>query len=156
MSDLYDTDFVAWAEEQARVIRSLRHVSNALDVDHLAEEVEDLGKAELHACESALEVIFEHLIKSASGVERPQAGWLREIAAARLLLERRLTPSLPNRLNLDRRWRNGGKLARISLAEYGDPIPETPEDCPYTLDELLPDGPEIATLLARLMTPPNT
>ncbi|GEM_PF-5947827 len=45
-SDLYDTDILAWSEQQAAVLRALavRHdLPNDLDLSHVAEEIEDLG-----------------------------------------------------------------------------------------------------------------
>ena len=44
---LYDTDFYAWTQDQARKLREVR--DNRLDAEHLAEEVADLGKSELRA-----------------------------------------------------------------------------------------------------------
>jgi hypothetical protein len=40
----YDKDFCAWTEEQARLLRTGRW--QALDMTHLIEEIEDLGKRE--------------------------------------------------------------------------------------------------------------
>ena len=39
----YETDFYAWAQQQAKAIRT-KDVA-VLDIEHLAEEVEDLGRA---------------------------------------------------------------------------------------------------------------
>lgn len=40
----YETDVVAWANEQAALIRAGRF--ELLDLQHIAEEIEDVGKAE--------------------------------------------------------------------------------------------------------------
>ena len=40
----YDEDVVAWAEEQARHLRE--GCFELLDIQHLAEEIEDVGKSE--------------------------------------------------------------------------------------------------------------
>lgn len=40
----YDTDVVAWASEQARFLRAGRF--DLLDLEHLAQEIEDVGKSE--------------------------------------------------------------------------------------------------------------
>ena len=42
----YDDDFYAWTQFQAQVLRSLRTRDNRFDREHLAEEIEDLGKSE--------------------------------------------------------------------------------------------------------------
>jgi hypothetical protein len=44
---LYDDDFYAWTQEQAALLRRLPVVSNRLDAEMIAEEIEDLGKSEL-------------------------------------------------------------------------------------------------------------
>ena len=40
----YETDVVAWASEQARLIRAGRF--DLVDREHIAEEIEDVGKSE--------------------------------------------------------------------------------------------------------------
>ena len=41
MTMLYDTDYVAWAEQTAQLLRSQQF--HQLDLDHLIEEIESLG-----------------------------------------------------------------------------------------------------------------
>ena len=43
-AQLYDIDFYAWTQEQAAALREHFRGDNRLDVEHLAEEVEDLGR----------------------------------------------------------------------------------------------------------------
>ena len=47
---LYDEDFYAWTQEQAELLRRGGAGANGLDIELIAEEIEDLGKSELHAC----------------------------------------------------------------------------------------------------------
>src|SRR5262247_2845043 len=58
---LYDTDFYAWTQEQAALLRNQQ--AQALDYANLAEEVESLGKSQQQALESRLEVVLTHLLK---------------------------------------------------------------------------------------------
>ena len=44
---LYDDDFYAWTQEQAALLRRLPAVSNRLDAELIAEEIEDLGRSEV-------------------------------------------------------------------------------------------------------------
>ncbi|HEY1261848.1 MAG TPA: DUF29 family protein [Stellaceae bacterium] len=46
----YDDDFYAWTRYQAEVLRTLRTRDNRFDREHLAEEIEDLGKSEVTPC----------------------------------------------------------------------------------------------------------
>jgi hypothetical protein len=42
---LYEEDFYAWTQQQAQALRRLRVGDNDLDIEHIAEEIEDLGRA---------------------------------------------------------------------------------------------------------------
>ena len=48
----YDSDFFAWTQHQAKLLRALRRwpaeIPAELDLDRVAEEIEDLGSAELN------------------------------------------------------------------------------------------------------------
>ena len=71
----YDKDFFAWSQHQASLLRGAgihkREAPHGLDLLHLAEEIEDLGKSELRGATSLIRNIFVHLIKAASD---PSAG----------------------------------------------------------------------------------
>ena len=56
MSD-YDTDFYAWTQQQAAALRQKAFA--ALDLEHLAEEIESMGKRDRRAVESTL-VVRQH------------------------------------------------------------------------------------------------
>ena len=48
----YEDDFYAWTQHQAEVLRTMRTPDNRFDREHLAEEIEDLGKSERDAVRS--------------------------------------------------------------------------------------------------------
>ena len=52
---LYEEDFYAWTQWQADLLRRLPDISNELDVEHIAEEIEDLGRSDLRAAQSFCE-----------------------------------------------------------------------------------------------------
>ena len=52
MSDLYDADFYAWANEQAALLRAGR--VQAADIAHIAEEIESMGRSEKRELTSRL------------------------------------------------------------------------------------------------------
>ncbi len=60
---LYDEDFYAWTQEQAELLRRGPAGANRLDAELVAEEIEDLGRSELHAAQSLCEHVIEHLLK---------------------------------------------------------------------------------------------
>lgn len=54
-------DYYVWTQETAKKLRQGR--LNEVDVDYLAEEIEDMGVSERRALESRLEVLLVHLLK---------------------------------------------------------------------------------------------
>ena len=73
----YDDDFYAWTQYQAEVLRTMRRTDNRLDRDHLAEEIEELGKSERSTVFSQITRILEHFLKLAySPAEQPRYGWI--------------------------------------------------------------------------------
>ena len=94
---LYDEDFYLWTRDQAAALRRLaaERWNGPLDLEHLAEEVEDLGKSQRHAVESLLERVLEHLLKlEHSPAADPRRGWLVSVLHARAHLGRLLTAAI--------------------------------------------------------------
>ncbi len=58
---LYEQDFYAWTQEQAALLRE--GALHDLDVTHLAEEMESLGKSDRRALGSHLRNLVLHLLK---------------------------------------------------------------------------------------------
>jgi len=47
-ADLYDQDFAEWTRQNAELLRSGR--ASEADLEHIAEEIEDMGSASGAAC----------------------------------------------------------------------------------------------------------
>jgi hypothetical protein len=101
MSDqsLYEEDILLWSEQQAEIIRGLgrarRDVPNGLDIENVAEEIESVGRSELAAVESYIELIFLHLVKLAVEQDADSARHRRsEIAGFHSNMKRRYAPSM--------------------------------------------------------------
>lgn len=58
---LYDYDFYAWATEQAALLRDGQF--SEADIEHIAEEIESMGKAEKRELVSRLTILLLHLLK---------------------------------------------------------------------------------------------
>ncbi len=136
---LYDTDYYAWTQQQAERLRRMAG-DNRVDAEHLAEEVEDLGRSEFHAAASFVELVLQHFLKMEfSGLHDPLDHWRNEIAIFRLRLEERLTPTLRNRIaaTMDRRYDLARREAAKALGDIEGFRLRVPADCPYTLDQVL-------------------
>ncbi|MBS4068164.1 MAG: DUF29 domain-containing protein [Sulfurimonas sp.] len=134
----YDGDVVAWANEQAALLRAGRY--SELDIEHIADEVEDVGKSEQRELVSRMAILLCHLLKWQFQPERQGKSWLNTIKTQRRLIKKRLQkmPSLNPMLNdpdwLEEMWLDGVELA---LKETG--LEEFPESCIWTIDQVMDD-----------------
>jgi ABC-type phosphate transport system auxiliary subunit len=136
--DLYQDDFVRWAERQAALLREGRY--DELDLDNLIEEVEDLGRRELDMVESHVETIVEHLLKlQLSSAVRPRRGWLVTVDKQRAKLARKMTTTLRNHLQAELPALYAGLRRPVARQSEKDGVsPDAlPPTCPYTLDQIL-------------------
>jgi Domain of unknown function DUF29 len=135
---LYDEDFYAWTQEQAELLRRLPAVSNLLDSELVAEEIEDLGKSELHAVRSLCEHIIEHLLKlEFPGLAEPARQWRQEIVEWRIQVEKKQTRSIIAKLDLPDRYRSALRLLRYFEDDAPGLMSRLPAECPYSLDQIL-------------------
>ena len=77
-NDLYATDFYAWTQEQAQLLRDGRFAD--LDLENLAEEVRSVGVSDKRQIESRLEVLMAHLLKWTYQPGARSQSWTRTIA----------------------------------------------------------------------------
>jgi hypothetical protein len=134
-AELYDEDFYAWTQAQAQALREHFKGDNRLDVEHLAEEIEDLGASERKALESQVVNILAHLLKlDHASLDWPRNHWRQEMLAFRNVLERRITGSLKRLLvgKLDELYATARENAAAALIDSEpDLIRRLPKDNPY-------------------------
>ena len=135
-SDLYESDIVAWARKQARLLRAGRW--DQVDVEHIAEEIEDVGKSEQRELASRMAVLLAHLLKWSYQPERRGASWETTIRTQRTSIERRLrrTPSLRACLSDPDWWADAWDDA-LDAATRETAIPDLPRACPWALEQIL-------------------
>ena len=140
--DLYEEDFYVWTQRQAELLRARKFED--LDLEHLIEEVAELGYTKLSAVLNNARVVMEHLLKlQHSPAADPRNGWRATVREHRSRLEIELTPRLRQILQeeLPRVFRIARKSAAEAMRDHGehaaaDAIPET---CPYTADQITGD-----------------
>ena len=138
MSELYDTDFYAWANEQAKLLREGKLA--AADIDHIVEELEILGRTEKRELTSRLVVLLTHLLKWRQQPSLRGNSWRLTIKEQRRALRRHLrdNPSLK------------ASLPEVLADAYGDAVLATaresgldettfPESCPWSFAQLVDD-----------------
>jgi Domain of unknown function DUF29 len=143
MAALYDRDFFEWTARNAELLR--QGCTQEADLEHLAEEIEDLGNRDRRGVENRLVVLITHLLKWKLQPERRYAesgssSWLRTIMEQRRRLRSifRQSPSLE-------RFASGalpdiyGSAVKEASAETGIPIAQFPGECPFRFDQVLED-----------------
>jgi len=134
----YEQDVIAWANEQARLIRAGRF--DLLDLEHIAEEIEDVGKSEQRELESRMAVLLAHLLKWQFQPERRGSSWQITIRGQRNMVCKRIskTPSLKYTLQ-DGDWWSEAWFDGVTQAskETGLEFDTFPEDCPWTPEQIL-------------------
>jgi hypothetical protein len=144
LGKLYADDFVAWTVDQAAALRRLAELrpNDELDLEHLIEEVEDLGASRRRAVRSQVRRIIEHLLKlQHSPAEAPRAGWCETIIDARGELRDALTPTLRRDLedSLAELHAQARRDAAQRLRLHGEEAAAgaLPLACPYTVERIL-------------------
>lgn len=130
--DLYEADTLAWANANAELLRQRRF--DEVDVEHLIEELEDMGKSERRALESHLAVLLMHLLKWQHQSAMRSSSWQLSIANARESIEDILadSPSLrPRLLSAAFIARAYSKARRSASIETGLDVSTFPEECPF-------------------------
>jgi hypothetical protein len=133
----YDTDFYGWAQAQAEALRTKDWA--ALDVKHLAEEIESVGQQDRYAIESHLERLLLHLLKwRYDPATRPRRSWALTILDARGEIAKRATGSLQHHpaAYLPEAYRRARRKAAVAIYR---PSTAFPEACPWTVAQVLDD-----------------
>ncbi len=154
-ASLYDRDVYAWARHQAAVLRDLPRrigpLPNDLDLIHVAEEIEDVGKSALRAVHAHLKWALAQAIKVASAPDCAAApGWRLEILTHQSDAQFAVTPAMAKDLDLAKVWRSAVKTATRALAEHGDPVCALPDACPFDVRELVAEDVDLDALVARI------
>jgi hypothetical protein len=133
----YDTDYAAWADTQAAALRAKDWA--ALDLDHLAEEIEDVGRAVRKGIGHQLERLLLHLLKwQYDPATDPRRGWRLTIRHARRAIADELAENRTLRGYPAARLAEAYRRAREdAVDETGLPLATFPETCPWPLERVL-------------------
>jgi hypothetical protein len=134
----YDSDLYQWAMEQGALLRSRR--LQELDLDHIAEEIEGLGKSQRRELVNRLAILLAHLLKWQVQPSLRGKSWeltIRE-QRRRLVFHLQDNPSLRARLG---EWIDQGfEIAcLIAQRESGVERQSLPARSPWTIEQILDD-----------------
>jgi hypothetical protein len=133
---LYDQDFYAWANEQAALLRAGN--LSAADIEHIAEEIESMGKTEKRELISRLTVLLLHLLKWQYQPLLQGASWRVTIINQRFDIADHLTdnPSLKS-VVAEAMTRAYRKAIGEAGLETGLPERTFPAQCPWSFDQIM-------------------
>ncbi|NMF65933.1 DUF29 domain-containing protein [Brasilonema octagenarum] len=136
MNEAYLTDFNSWIDQTAQFLRERRW--HEIDVEHLIQEVEELGKSERRGIASQLTRLLLHLLKWQYQPQRRSDSWLDSITDARTQIELAIedSPSLKNypteqlEESYQRARHQAAKQTNIQISVF-------PKECPYPVEFVL-------------------
>jgi hypothetical protein len=140
----YDRDFDSWIQQHIALLKQGR--VNEIDVEHLIEELEDMGKSNPRELENRFVILIAHLLKwqfqlkqlSEKWQEFDGRSWQRSIIEQRSQI-RKLLKNVPS---LKKHIQNAVIEAYpyalgIAIKETKLPSSTFPDSCLYTIDQLL-------------------
>jgi hypothetical protein len=139
MSNINETDFYAWAMEQAELLRARRF--DAADIDNIAEEIESMGRGEKRELANRLAILLLHLMKwqFQKGFQSPS--WSATIREQRIRLRNHLNDNPSLKAKLDESFVQAYELAVVGAArENGLPESAFPKLAPYRFEQAADDA----------------
>jgi hypothetical protein len=132
---LYDTDFADWCALTAELVRSGRLAE--VDLEHVAEEIEDMGKRDRRAATNRTRVLILHLLKWAAQPDKRSPSWKTTIVEQRRRLNAIFEDSGSIRSsvrgNLGRIYQDASQDALLEMGLSGC----LPCECLWSLEQIL-------------------
>jgi hypothetical protein len=139
---LVQSDYHLWAQQTASLLRQKRF--DQIDIETLAQEVEDLGKSERRAIASYLTVLLTHLLKwkyQPQGRQYTEGGeplgsWAGSITYSRLELSKLLADN-PSLQSYPDTVLAKSYIDAVKVAKQETGFQDFPTDCPFLLEQAL-------------------
>lgn len=135
LKNLYEIDDYQWLEETIKVLKNRQF--EALDLENLIEELEELGREKRNAVASLLEQIIRHLLMYQYWTAEREFNanhWEAEIYSFKTQLNRLLTTNLSNYLqnNIETIYQSSLKYVQKKTK-----LKNLPLNNPYSFNDLL-------------------
>ncbi|MBD2059045.1 DUF29 domain-containing protein [Oculatella sp. FACHB-28] len=135
---LYEADFHAWTQEQAKLLR--KQEWDQIDLPNLIEEIESLGKQQRQELRNRLSVLVGHLLKWQYQPQFRSRSWLATLRIQRLDITELLEENLSLKPYLEEALRKAYvRGVELAAGETNLPNQTFPFECPYSLVEILGD-----------------
>lgn len=138
LAALYDEDFFEWTRRNAELLRAGQ--VRRSDIQHIAEEIEDLGKQDLKELHRRARALLAHLLVGQLQPAKYAHFRLGPITEERIWLDGliRYSPSLKTILasELPAYYAEAVRLA-MAMARTAIDRERFPAECPFTVDQIL-------------------
>ncbi len=137
MNIVYQQDFYTWTLEQAKLLRQERF--DEIDLKHLIEEIEDMGRLEKRALASYIENLLMHLLKwKYQPYYVGRRSWELTIIEQRKRLYWHLKENSGLKSKLPEVIERSYELARSGAEkETGIPLSHYPKLCPWDYEQFI-------------------
>ncbi len=132
---LYEADFYQWAIHNAKLLRQGRFTE--IDVENVAEEIEDMGRNNKRELASRLALLIMHLLKWQYQPKRRSRSWKATINIQRKEIERLLKISPSLKYNIEEvAYEEFITAKRMFEDQTGISQNILPKPCPYIFEQL--------------------
>jgi hypothetical protein len=135
IADLYETDETAWLERMSKLIEERRY--KELDYKHLSEYLLDMAKRDRREVSCRLKTLLMHLLKWDYQPRKRSRSWEVTIMNQRYELAEELESQTLKNHALDVLPKAYAQAVKLAAKETGLSSEKFPEQCPYTLDDVL-------------------
>ena len=134
----YEQDYHSWTKHQIALLKTGK--LDELDIVHLIEELEDMGKSNRRELESRFLILIAHLLKWQFQPDKQSSNWRGSIKEQRLRLARLLkqAPSLRKQIN-DAVVEIYPDAVTLAAEETELAKATFPAVCSYSVEQLLED-----------------
>ncbi|KAA0682269.1 DUF29 domain-containing protein [Roseomonas genomospecies 6] len=133
---LYDRDFYAWANEQAALLRAGR--LDAADIEHIAEEIESMGRSEKRELINRLAVLLLHLLKWRFQPGLRSNSWRLSVREQRIRLASHLEDNPSLKSKIPEALAGAYRLAVVEAERETGLAEDTfPEKCPWSFEHMM-------------------
>ncbi|MES2207276.1 MAG: DUF29 domain-containing protein [Pseudomonadota bacterium] len=134
--NLYEQDFYAWANKQAALLRAGK--LEQVDLEHVAEEIESMGKSEKRALASRIEVLLMHLLKWQFQPNLQSRSWGDSIEEQRERIVDLLEDNPSLKSQIDESFKKSYFYAvKGAVRETGLSKELFPTECPWVFEQII-------------------
>ena len=132
----YEKDFYAWLMDNAKLLREKKFTE--IDIEHIAEELESMGKSEKRELINRLTVLLAHLLKWQFQAVKRSRSWKNTILTQRIDINELLEDSPSLRHEIIQKLELAYEKAKLNAEdETGIDKIHFPEKCPFSFEEIL-------------------